>query len=205
MSFSFLPFAHALASRQDLPVPAWLFAWAASIVLIVSFFALSVAWRAPRFEEEGWRPLGAGLSRVLLGLPAQIAVRGDRRLPARGRRLRRAAGHRSPRPQLRADLHLRHLLARVSAVQRPDRQRLPAVQPLAGGRASGRRDVLGDRRTAAGAPALSRSGRPLAGRDRADGVRLARGDLRRQRRRRGRAQPACHRRRDPRLQRSTRW
>ncbi|HEY7255129.1 MAG TPA: fenitrothion hydrolase [Solirubrobacterales bacterium] len=72
MSLTFLPFAHALASRQDLPVPAWLFAWAASIVLIVSFFALSVAWRAPRFEEERWRPLGPGLSRVLLGLPAQI-------------------------------------------------------------------------------------------------------------------------------------
>ena len=72
MSWSFLPFAHALASRQDLPIPAWLFAWGASIVLIVSFFALSVAWRAPRFEEEGWRPLGAGLSRVLLSLPAQI-------------------------------------------------------------------------------------------------------------------------------------
>ena len=72
MSFSFLPFAHALASRQDLPLPAWLFAWAASIVLIVSFFALSVAWRAPRFEEERWRSLGAGLSRVLVGYPAQI-------------------------------------------------------------------------------------------------------------------------------------
>jgi hypothetical protein len=69
---SFLPFAHALASRQDLPLPAWLFAWGASIVLIVSFFALSVAWRAPRFEEERWRPLGAGLSRALLGLPTQI-------------------------------------------------------------------------------------------------------------------------------------
>ncbi len=72
MSLSFLPLAHALATRQDLPLPPWLFAWAASIVLIVSFFALSVAWRAPRFEEERWRPLGAWLSRILLGYPAQI-------------------------------------------------------------------------------------------------------------------------------------
>jgi len=70
---SLLPFAHALVARQDLPVPAWLFAWGASIVLIVSFFALSVGWRAPRFEEGRWRPLGAGLSRVLPGLPAQAA------------------------------------------------------------------------------------------------------------------------------------
>jgi hypothetical protein len=67
-----LPFAHALAARQDLPIPAWLFAWGASIVLIVSFVALSVAWRKPRFEETRWRPLGAGLSRVLLGLPVQF-------------------------------------------------------------------------------------------------------------------------------------
>ena len=69
---SWLPFAHALAARQDLPIPAWLFAWGASIVLIVSFFALSVGWREPRFERDRWRPLGAGLSRALLGLPAQI-------------------------------------------------------------------------------------------------------------------------------------
>ena len=66
-----LPFAHALASRQDLPIPAWLFAWGASIVLIVSFIALSIAWRKPRFEQPGWRPAGAGLSRALLSWPAQ--------------------------------------------------------------------------------------------------------------------------------------
>lgn len=69
---TWLPFAHALASRQDLPVPAWLFAWAASIVLIASFFALSAGWRKPQFEEERRRPLGRGLSASLLGLPGQI-------------------------------------------------------------------------------------------------------------------------------------
>src|SRR5690348_18501510 len=66
-----LPYAHALVARQDLPIPAWLFAWGASMVLIVSFFALSAAWREPRFEEERWRPLAARLSWALLGLPAQ--------------------------------------------------------------------------------------------------------------------------------------
>jgi hypothetical protein len=70
MSF-FLPLAHALAARKDLPIPAWLFAWGASIVLIVSFFALSAAWRKPRFEHERWRQLPMGFSRALLGLPAQ--------------------------------------------------------------------------------------------------------------------------------------
>ena len=68
---TWLPIAHALAAREDLPIPAWLFAWGASIVLIVSFFVLSAAWREPRFERENWRALGAGVSRVLLGLPAQ--------------------------------------------------------------------------------------------------------------------------------------
>ena len=66
-----LPVAHALVARKDLPIPAWLFAWGASIVLIVSFFALSAAWRKPRFEEERWRPLGVGFSRVLLGMSVQ--------------------------------------------------------------------------------------------------------------------------------------
>jgi len=72
MSGFLLPMAHALASRQDLPIPAWLFAWGASIVLIVSFFALSVAWRTPKLERDRWRPVGAGFSGVLLGRPAQL-------------------------------------------------------------------------------------------------------------------------------------
>lgn len=69
---SFLPFAHALIVKQDLPIPAWLFAWAATIVLIVSFFALSAAWRKPRFEGDRWRPFGAAVSGLLLSLPAQV-------------------------------------------------------------------------------------------------------------------------------------
>jgi hypothetical protein len=69
---NWLPFAHALVARQDLPIPAWLFAWGASIVLIASFFALSAAWRKPRFEEAHWRPFGAGLSRLLPSRPVQV-------------------------------------------------------------------------------------------------------------------------------------
>jgi hypothetical protein len=67
-----LPLAHALVARKDLPIPAWLFAWAASIVLIASFFALSVLWRRPRFERRIWRGAGPASSRVLLGMPAQV-------------------------------------------------------------------------------------------------------------------------------------
>lgn len=68
-----LPLAHALSAREDLPVPAWLFAWAASIVLIVSFFALAVGWRRPRFERTRWRPLAAGLSRAATAAATQVA------------------------------------------------------------------------------------------------------------------------------------
>jgi len=67
-----LPLAHALSAREDLPVPAWLFAWAASIILIVSFFALAVGWRRPRFERARWRPLGAGLARAAVSAPVQV-------------------------------------------------------------------------------------------------------------------------------------
>jgi hypothetical protein len=68
---NWLPLAHALSARQDLPVPPWLFAWGASIVLIVSFFALAAGWRRPRFEQARWRPLGAGLSRAAVSPPVQ--------------------------------------------------------------------------------------------------------------------------------------
>ncbi len=57
--------AHAaLVGKEDLPIPEWLFAWGASLVLIVSFVALSVAWREARFEEDHWRRA----SEVLAGL-----------------------------------------------------------------------------------------------------------------------------------------
>jgi hypothetical protein len=61
-----LPVGHALVGRQDLPIPEWLFTWGASVVLIVSFVVLSVAWHRTRFEEDGWRPVGHAISRALV-------------------------------------------------------------------------------------------------------------------------------------------
>jgi len=58
--------AHALVGRKDLPVPAWLFAWGASLVLIISFALLSVAWTRARLQREAWRPVPGGLSRALV-------------------------------------------------------------------------------------------------------------------------------------------
>jgi hypothetical protein len=44
MNYPFL-LAHALVAREDLPIPDWLFAWGASLVLIASFAGLSLLWR----------------------------------------------------------------------------------------------------------------------------------------------------------------
>ena len=67
-----LPLAHALVGRKDLPIPEWLFAWGASVVLIISFAALAVLWRSSRLEDEGWRPLPAWLSRAAASTVAEV-------------------------------------------------------------------------------------------------------------------------------------
>ncbi len=69
---SLLVVGHALVGRQDLPIPAWLFAWAASLVLIVSFFGLSVAWHQSRFEETHWRPVRDWVSALLVNRVTEV-------------------------------------------------------------------------------------------------------------------------------------
>ncbi|MGH2762181.1 MAG: fenitrothion hydrolase [Thermoleophilaceae bacterium] len=66
-------FAHGLVGRSDLPIPEWLFGWAAAMVLVVSFVALAVLWPQPRLEGEDWRPLPRGLGRGLASRPVEIA------------------------------------------------------------------------------------------------------------------------------------
>ena len=46
-------FAHGLVQRSSLPIPEWLFGWAAAAVLCVSFVALAVLWPRPRLEAPG--------------------------------------------------------------------------------------------------------------------------------------------------------
>jgi hypothetical protein len=72
LAFPEVASAHALVGRKDLPVPAWLFAWGASLVLIVSFALLSVAWTKARLQDEDWRPLSPRLSAVLLNPITQL-------------------------------------------------------------------------------------------------------------------------------------
>ncbi len=44
--------AHGIVGKADLPIPVWLFSWAAAIVLVVSFVALSTLWRTPQLQRE---------------------------------------------------------------------------------------------------------------------------------------------------------
>jgi hypothetical protein len=48
---------HGLVGRADLPIPSWLFGWAASVVLVVSFVALATLWPEPRLEGASERRL----------------------------------------------------------------------------------------------------------------------------------------------------
>jgi hypothetical protein len=57
--------AHGLVQRANLPLPEWLFGYAAAAVLIVSFVALATLWPEPRLERDRWRPLPGALGRAL--------------------------------------------------------------------------------------------------------------------------------------------
>jgi hypothetical protein len=67
--------AHGLVQRANLPIPEWLFGWAAAVVLVVSFLALAILWPQPRLERDRWRPLPGALGRAL-GSPVVDAVCG---------------------------------------------------------------------------------------------------------------------------------
>ena len=127
--------AHGLTGRADLPIPEWLFAWAAAVVLIVSFVGLALLWRSPQLEKDNaFRPLPRELS-------GSSSTRGRRRSPRslgsgscrdgveRPRRRPVAPG------ELRADVHLRRLLGRARRGQHRLRRRVPRLQPLARDRA----------------------------------------------------------------------
>ncbi|MEA2150768.1 MAG: hypothetical protein QOD69_2598 [Solirubrobacteraceae bacterium] len=64
--------AHGIAGGTSLPMPVWLFAWAATVVLVLSFVALAVLWPTPRLANARSRPL----VRIPRGLEALAGVAG---------------------------------------------------------------------------------------------------------------------------------
>ena len=67
-----LEVAHGIVGRTDLPIPEWLFGWAAAVVVVISFVALAVLWPEPRLQDGGFRPFPRPLSWVLLSRPVEI-------------------------------------------------------------------------------------------------------------------------------------
>jgi hypothetical protein len=72
-------FAHGLVGRQDLPIPRWLFAWGAAVVLVLSFVALAVLWPRPQLESAPERrrfrvPVALDAVCGVLGVAAFAAV-----------------------------------------------------------------------------------------------------------------------------------
>ena len=58
--------AHGLVGRQDLPIPRWLFAWGAAVVLVASFVGLAVLWATPRLQHV--------IERKLFDVPRALEV-----------------------------------------------------------------------------------------------------------------------------------
>jgi hypothetical protein len=64
--------AHGLVARSDLPIPEWLFGWAAAMVLVVSFVALAILWPEPKLERDSWRSLPYWVGQALTSRPVEI-------------------------------------------------------------------------------------------------------------------------------------
>lgn len=64
--------AHGLVNRRDLPIPPWLFAWAAVLVLVASFVGLSTLWRKPILEDAHRRRF----ARIPVGVDAACGAIG---------------------------------------------------------------------------------------------------------------------------------
>jgi hypothetical protein len=65
--------AHGLVGRADLPIPYWLFGWAAAVVLIVSFAGLATLWQTPKLEpDDGFRPVPEGLSFAIVNPATEV-------------------------------------------------------------------------------------------------------------------------------------
>jgi hypothetical protein len=67
--------AHGLVGRADLPIPAWLFGWAASVVMVLSFVGLATLWQEPKLEtDSGFRPTPDWLSFTLVSPVTEFAA-----------------------------------------------------------------------------------------------------------------------------------
>jgi hypothetical protein len=69
--------AHGFVGREDLPIPKWLFGWAATVVLVASFVGLAVLWPRPRLEgvqERRWMSVPTFLDPLCGAIGAALFV-----------------------------------------------------------------------------------------------------------------------------------
>lgn len=69
--------AHGFVGREDLPIPKWLFGWAATVVLVASFVGLAVLWPRPRLEgvqERRWMSVPTVLDPLCGAIGAALFV-----------------------------------------------------------------------------------------------------------------------------------
>ena len=52
-----IPFAHGIVGKRDIPIPDYVFGWAAGVVLVLSFVGLAVLWPKPILQPEPARRL----------------------------------------------------------------------------------------------------------------------------------------------------
>jgi hypothetical protein len=65
--------AHGLVGKRDLPIPQWLFAWGATIVLVISFVGLSALWKTARLQQTSEKRV-VGVPRALDALAGLLGV-----------------------------------------------------------------------------------------------------------------------------------
>jgi hypothetical protein len=83
--------AHGIGGRSDLPIPRWLFAWAAAVVLVISFVALATLWPKPRLGQARERvvlrfprildPICGAVGIALFAVVVYAGLAGDQELP----------------------------------------------------------------------------------------------------------------------------
>ena len=166
--------AHGIVGREDLPIPSWLFAWGAAVVLVVSFVALAVLWPRPRLQHAPRAASSCGVPRRSRSWPARSASRSSSSSSTPG-----FAGMQTATANLAADARLRRSSGSACPFARAlVRRRLRGDQPVARGRAAapaGSRARCG-RRPPEPLPYPARLGRWPAAR-RARRLRLARAGL----------------------------
>lgn len=65
--------AHGYFITPDVPIPPWLFAVAAAVIVFFSFIAISALWSEPRFADRRWRPIGGNPGKIAFGFALDAA------------------------------------------------------------------------------------------------------------------------------------